>query len=83
MPRPRPRWTLTRENLTELMDLIEPSKPHYKSRTPAGPYDLSVEIDGLTILAHRGLPRAVARFGDTITQAAGSWTVTPAEETSR
>ncbi|MEV7599894.1 hypothetical protein AB0O91_21170 [Kitasatospora sp. NPDC089797] len=85
MSRPRPTWTLTRDNLTQLMELIEPSKPHYRSRVPAGPYDVSVEIDGLTILAHRERPRAVAHFGDIIThQHDGTWTVQPAaEETTR
>ncbi|MFJ5070208.1 hypothetical protein ACIQC7_27745 [Kitasatospora sp. NPDC088556] len=81
MTEPRPTWTLTRDNLTELMELIEPSKPHYRSRVPAGPHDLSVEIDGLTIWAHGDQPRTWARFGDTIThQHDGTWTVQHAEE---
>ncbi|MFE5582514.1 hypothetical protein [Kitasatospora sp. NPDC056531] len=77
-------WTVTRDNLVELLELIGQAKPHYAPRTPEGPYDLSVQIDGLTIWAHRGQPRTVARFGDTITrQTDGTWTVRHAEETSR
>ncbi|MFJ8474226.1 hypothetical protein [Kitasatospora sp. NPDC094011] len=85
MSRPRPTWTLTQQTLTELMELIEPSKPHYRSRIPAGPNDVSVEIDGLTIWAHHGQPRTVAYFGDTITQQHdGTWTIQHAtEETAR
>ncbi|MFF9643661.1 hypothetical protein [Kitasatospora aureofaciens] len=84
MTEARPTWTLTRNNLVELMELIDPSKPHYAPRIPAGPHDLSVEIDGLTIWAHNGMPRTVARFGDTIThQPGGTWTVQHAEGTTR
>ncbi|MEV7770486.1 hypothetical protein [Kitasatospora sp. NPDC086791] len=80
MTEPRPTWTLTRNNLVELMELIDPSKPHYRSRIPAGPHDLSVEIDGLTIWAHNGMPRTVARFGDTIIRLPGdTFVVEPAE----
>jgi hypothetical protein len=77
-------WTVTRENLVELLELVGLSKPHYVARVPAGPYDVSTEIDGLTILAHRNQPRTVARFGDTITRRPyGTWTVQHAEETAR
>jgi hypothetical protein len=75
----RTEWTLTPINLAELWELIGPSKPHYAAMCGR------TEVDGLTIWAHKGQPRTVARFGDTIThQPDGTWTVQHAtEETTR
>lgn len=74
-------WTLTRANLGQLWELIEPSKPYVEF--PAGS-DKSVTT-GLTIREHRGMPRQVARFGDRITHDPdGTYTVHPAtQETDR
>lgn len=78
---PANEWTLTRENLVELLELIEPSKAHWGSITPPpdAPYAATVGIDGLTIRAHKGRPQSVARFGDTIRrERGGRYTVHPA-----
>ncbi|WBP89490.1 hypothetical protein [Kitasatospora cathayae] len=72
-------WTLTSENLGELLELVGPSKPHW-APLPAEALGVSTQIDGLTIWAHNGQPRTVARYGDTITrQPGGTWTVTRVE----
>ncbi|MFJ2863714.1 hypothetical protein [Kitasatospora sp. NPDC087314] len=71
----RTEWTLTPANLAELWELIGPSKPHYAAMNGR------TEVDGLTIWAHNGMPRTVARFGDTITRHTdGTWTVQAATE---
>ena len=57
-------WTVTADNIGELWELIGPCKPHYG--TVGEGDDGRTECDGLTILAHSGLPRTWARFGDTI-----------------
>lgn len=74
-------WTVTRANLGQLWELIDPSKPYVEF--PEGS-DKSVTT-GLTIREHRGMPRQVARFGDRITHDAdGRYTVHPAtQETER
>ncbi|MFI9331940.1 hypothetical protein ACIGZJ_30915 [Kitasatospora sp. NPDC052868] len=71
----RTEWTVGPANLGELWELIGPSKLHFV----ADPFTNRVEADGLTILEHDGLPRALAKFGDTITrQPDGTYTVQPA-----
>lgn len=72
----RTEWTVTAANLGELWELIGPSKLH----TSLNPATSRVEVDGLTVLEHDGLPRALARFGDTIRFGPnGRYTVHPAE----
>lgn len=73
-------WTLTSANLGQLWELIDSSKPHYGHNLATG----RTEIDGLTIWAHAGQPKQVARFGDRITVSRGRYTVHPAtQETER
>lgn len=76
--KPATEWTVTPDTIGELLELIGPSKPHW-APLPERVLGVSTQVDGLTILAHRGRPRAVARFGDTITrQPDGTYTVQPA-----
>ncbi|MGE7437548.1 hypothetical protein [Kitasatospora sp. NPDC001175] len=72
-------WVVTKANLGELWELIGPSKPYYSLNETA---DRAV-CDGLTIREHKGLPRVVARFGDTIRHDRGRYTVHPATEDVR
>lgn len=73
-------WTVTETTVYELWELIDPSKPHYGHNLATG----RAEIDGLTIWAHAGQPKQVARFGDRITVSRGRYTVHPAtQETQR
>ncbi|OKI16553.1 hypothetical protein [Streptomyces sp. CB03911] len=66
---PATEWTVTPDNLGELLEIVDPSKVHY---APAGPGRyVSVEADGLTVMAHKGLARTWARFGDTIRRERG------------
>lgn len=67
-------WTVEPGNLTELLNLIDPSKPYYES-TGTG-----YGCKGLTIRAHESVPRQVARFGDTIRLEGGRYRVTPQEQ---
>lgn len=72
-------WTLTPQNLWELWELVGPSKPYTEWDQAA---DRPVVV-GLTIREHRGLPRLVARYGDTIRHRYGRYTVHPATEDAR
>ncbi len=66
---PSAEWVVTADNLGELLELVGPSKVHY-APAPPGHY-VSVLADGLTVMAHKGQPRAWARFGDTIRRERG------------
>ncbi|MGW4809482.1 hypothetical protein [Kitasatospora sp. NPDC004272] len=61
------RWVLDYDTAYRLwdQDLIEHCKPHYSMNPTTG----RIEIDGLTLWANDGRPRAWARFGDTIHRA--------------
>jgi hypothetical protein len=73
-------WVVTTTNLGELWELIGPSKPHFTLNEAA---DRAV-CDGLTIREHKGQPRTVARFGDTIRRETdGRYTVHHATEDAR
>ncbi|RPE27336.1 hypothetical protein [Kitasatospora cineracea] len=69
-------WTLTVQTLWELYELIGPSKPYTEWDEAAG----RPVIAGLTIREHHGLPRLVARYGDTIRCRSGRYTVHPAAD---
>lgn len=87
---PSAEWTLSRENLAELWDgdgIKVHCKPHFapllEPRQLSADRVISTVVDGLTIGAHRGKPRQVARFGDRITlDADGTYTVHPAASTA-
>lgn len=68
-------WAVTADNLGELLNLIEPSKPYWALT------DDGLKCTGLTIREHAGLgTRQVAHFGDRISYHPASriYTVHPA-----
>lgn len=67
-------WTVKPGSLTELINLIPPAKHRYEC------VDGDSRCIGLTIREHRGIPRQVARFGDTIRLDGGRYRVTPQEQ---
>ncbi|MFE2346446.1 hypothetical protein [Kitasatospora cineracea] len=69
-------WTLTAQTLWELYELIEPSKPYTEWDADSD----RPRVVGLTIREHHGLPRLVARYGDTIRCRDGRYTVHPAAD---
>jgi hypothetical protein len=58
---PTTGWTVMPDNLSELFNLIGPSKPYWSST------DDGLKCTGLTIREHSSRPRQVAHFGDRIT----------------
>lgn len=71
---PATEWTVHTGNVLELMNLIEPSKMYMQD------VDGLLQCTGLTVREHRGVPRQVARFGDTIRLDGGRYHVTPQEQ---
>lgn len=69
-------WIVTPDTIGELWELIEPSKLH----TGADPDSGKLRVDGLTILAHGGRDRQLARVGDTIRRHNGEYHVTTRTE---
>lgn len=67
-------WVVRLENIRELINLILPAKYRYELVDPG------LQCIGLTIRGHRGVPRQVARFGDTIRLEGGRYYVTPREQ---
>lgn len=67
-------WTVEPGNLTELLNLIEPSKPYM--------IDLGdgLVCAGLTIREHGGIGQRRAMIGDTIKYLGGIYWVTPQEQ---
>ena len=58
---PATEWTVTPDNLGELINLIDPSKPYWAST------DDGLKCTGLTVREHAGMgTRQVAHFGDRI-----------------
>lgn len=71
---PTTEWTVTADTVLELWELIGPSKPY----VTYNPETNRMEAEGLTIWEHGGVPRTVARFGDTIRLHNGLYRVTHA-----
>lgn len=67
-------WVVRLENIRELINLIPPAKYRYELVDPG------LQCTGLTIRGNRGVPRQVARFGDTIRLEGGRYYVTPREQ---
>ena len=66
-------WTVTDDNLGELLNLIDPSKPYVQD------LGYGLQWAGLTIRPHKGMPKQRAALGDAIRLKAGRYTVHPAK----
>lgn len=64
-------WTLTRENVYELRDLIDTSQLHHSYNPDTG----RSELEGLEVWTLGDRTSTLARFGDTVRRAGHRWAV--------